>query len=605
MFQEFHNKACPDQGRVRIPYLREELQEQGLTGFIVPRADEYGGEDLADYAERLSWLTGFTGSAGTAVILKTKAAIFIDGRYTLQVRDEVDTDLLSPVSIFSQSVAAWLKENLTAEDIIGFDPWLYSASQVEQLKAACEEAGATLMAVDANPIDAIWTDRPARPQGPVVPHPLELAGRSAEDKLKQIAELLAGKADYTFVTQGDSIAWLLNIRGSDVPRAPLPLAFAILGAEGVAHLVIEPEKLDAACRDWLPDSVTIHPREELPALIRTLSNADSRWMLDKTLVPQAVWSMIKDTGADITLASDPCLRPKSAKTDAELDGMRAAHLRDGVAMCRFLHWLDANAPDGTVDEISAATALEGFRADTGSLKDLSFETISGAGPNGAIVHYRVTEQTNRKLEMDSLYLVDSGGQYPDGTTDITRTIVVGTPDAEMKDRFTRVLKGMVALSMARFPGGASGAQLDTLARMPLWQVGLDFAHGTGHGVGAFLCCHEGPQRIAKAGTEPLEAGNVLSNEPGYYKTDAWGIRIENLLVVNKPETCANGELPMHSFETLTLCPIDLRLIEPSLMSAEEIGWVNDYHQRVFAELSAELDEDTRSWLAEATKPLHA
>ncbi|TLP48452.1 aminopeptidase P family protein [Cohaesibacter sp. CAU 1516] len=604
MFQDFADQACPDQGRVRIPLLREELQEQGLTGFIVPRADEFGGENLAAYAERLSWLTGFTGSAGAAVILKTSAAIFIDGRYTLQVKDQVDTDLLDPISIPQNSVAGWLKENTTAGQVIGFDPWLHSANDARRLFNACAATGAELRPCTTNPIDAIWSDQPARPTGQLRLHPPKLAGQTAEDKLAAIVKILKGKATATFITQGDSIAWLFNIRGNDVPCAPLPLAFAIITASGDAFLIIDPAKVSPEVNKALPANVTLMAPSGLASTIEGLASDETTWMLDESLVPYAVKQMIEATGAAIIPGTDPCLKPKAAKNAAELDGMRAAHLRDGVAMCRFLAWFDTMAPTDSLDEIATARALEQFRATTGKLQDISFETISGAGPNGAIVHYRVTESTNRKLDQNSLYLVDSGAQYPDGTTDITRTLAVGTPTAEMKDRFTRVLKGMIAISLARFPQGTTGAQLDTLARMPLWQAGLDYAHGTGHGVGSFLSVHEGPQRIAKTGTTPLEAGNILSNEPGYYKAGHWGIRIENLVIVTEPGLVEGGEEPLHAFETLTLCPIDQRLIDVSLLDDRELNWLNDYHERVFAELSDALEEDTRSWLAEATKPLH-
>ena len=605
MFQDFSNAANPEQGRQRLPLLRDQLKAEKLDGFIMSRADEFGGEDIAPYAERVEWLTGFTGSAASVVVLRDKAAIFVDGRYTLQVQDQVDRDLLTPVAILEQTVAEWLKENLQAGQVIGFDPWLYTQSAVEKFRKACDETGATLVPCASNPVDAIWTDHPSRPQNPIIPHPLPLAGEESADKLARIAQSFASKADASFITQGDSIAWLFNIRGSDVARAPLPLAFAILLSNGAAYLLTDLAKLPEETRAHLPGSVTLASFEELPQIITALSGPDKRWMLDETIVPYAVKSMIEATGATIEKAPDPCLKPKAVKNEAELAGMRKAHHRDGLAMCQFLHWIDAMAPTDTLDEISAVKALEEFRASTGCLKDLSFDTISGAGPNGAIVHYRVTEDTNRKFDQNSLFLVDSGGQYPDGTTDITRTVAIGAPDREMKDRFTRVLKGMIALTLARFPQKTKGIQLDTLARQPLWEVGLDYAHGTGHGVGSYLCCHEGPQSISKRGGAELETGNVLSNEPGYYKTGAWGIRIENLITVTKPEPIAGGELPMHAFETLTLCPIDQRLIDVSLLTSEEINWLNDYHEQVFAELSADLPDDVRAWLAEATKPLRA
>lgn len=604
MIQSFSSQACPDQGRVRIPLLREELQEQGLTGFVLPRADEYRGENLADYAERLAWVTGFTGSAGTAIILRSKAAILIDGRYTLQVRDQIDLEILKPVDFPQNTPASWLEANLEGGEVIGFDPWLHTEAEVAALEKACTNKGATLKACEANPVDAIWSDQPERPQSPIVAHPLELAGQSSADKIAEIAAGMKDKADYNFVTQGDSVAWLFNIRGADVPRAPLPLAFAIINADGQAWLVTNPDKLDKDALAHLPACANVIDEKDLTSFLADHAREDSIWALDKALVPYAVSELIKANGAVVTEGSDPCLKPKAAKNSAELEGMRKAHQRDGVAMCRFLAWLDQTIPTGTLTEIDIAKTLENFRMATGCLKDISFETISGAGPNGAICHYRVSEESNLKLEADSLYLIDSGGQYPDGTTDITRTVPVGTPTDEMKDRFTRVLKGMIAVTLARFPEGTSGAQLDSLARKPLWDVGLDYAHGTGHGVGSYLCVHEGPQRIAKVGTAPMEAGNILSNEPGFYKAGHWGIRIENLLIVSAAEPIEGGELPMHSFETLTLCPINQRLIKPSMLTERERNWLNDYHERVFAELSSDLEDEERAWLAEATKPLH-
>ena len=603
MFQDFSSSASPEQGRVRIPLLREELQEQGLSGFILPRADEYRGENLAPYAERLAWLTGFTGSAGTAMILRNKAAILVDGRYTLQVAEQVDSTILSPVDFPATTPAQWLEQEVEEGDIIGFDPWLHTPGEVTRLLEACKSKGASLRPLAHNPIDSLWDDQPPKPAAPIRPHALELAGVAANDKIETIAENLKGKADATFITQGDSVAWLFNIRGDDVPRAPLPLAFALIFADGTAALITNPDKITDAARAHLPQSVSIIAEKDLAAFIETQSGPDKTWLLDLSLVPHAVWHMIEATGSTILDGPDPCLKPKAAKNEAELEGMRKAHRRDGVALTRFLAWFERMAGATPLTEIACATALEDFRRATGCLEDISFDTISGAGPNGAICHYRVNEASNRQLDEDSLYLIDSGAQYPDGTTDITRTLPVGAPSNEMKDRFTRVLKGMIAVTLARFPKGTSGAQIDSLARMPLWQVGLDYAHGTGHGVGSYLCVHEGPQRIAKTGTTPIEAGNILSNEPGYYKAGHWGIRIENLLIVEPASAIAGGDEPMHSFETLTLCPINRHLIDPTLLSGEELGWLNDYHERVFAELSADLDEEDRAWLAEATKPI--
>ncbi len=604
MFQSFENTIDPSVGPARLDALRAELSGRGLTGFLVPRTDEYQGEYVAACAERLAWLTGFTGSAGLAVMLAGKAAIFVDGRYTLQVRAQVDVDTFQPQHLTEMPPEKWIAENAGADDRIGYDPWLHTSAQVKTYAEACAKSGAELVRSDDNPLDAVWTDRPAPPLGAITLHGLKYSGEASSDKLARIdAALVEAGADAAVLTETDAIAWTFNIRGGDVPHAPLPHGFALLRAGAMPQLFVDGRKLSNSVRGTLAELAEIaEPGEFLSALAAL---GDAKVIADPAQVPAAVADAIEAAGGTLIERPNPTIAMKAKKNAVEADGARAAHRRDGVAMAKFLAWLDENAGDGSVDEIAAAKQLESFRAESGDLRDISFDTISGAGANGAVVHYRVTTGTNAQLKPGTLFLVDSGGQYPDGTTDITRTVAIGTPSAEMRDRFTRVLKGHIAIATARFPVGTSGAQLDTLARTALWQAGLDYDHGTGHGVGSYLNVHEGPQRIAKTGTVALEPGMIVSNEPGYYKTGEYGIRIENLVLVTGPEEVEGGERPLLSFETLTLCPIDLRLVEPSLMSAEEIAWLNAYHARVRTTLAPLLDEDMRAWLGRATRPLAA
>ncbi len=586
----------------RLAALRAELGRQRLDGFVVPLTDEHMSEYVGEYAQRLAWLTGFEGSAGTAVVLPAEAAMFVDGRYTLQVRDQVDGRHWSYQQVPDTSVAEWLKAHAPDGARIGYDPWLHTKSWVEAATAALKERGAELVAVATNPIDAIWRDRPAPSPARLIVHPDSLAGKGSPEKRAAIADWLAErKADAVVLAALDSIAWTFNIRGTDVARTPVALAYAIVNADGTADLFVAPEKLDDDVRAHLGNAVRLHDRSAFSDALAGMRGKTVA--VDPASAVAAIFETLTAAGATIVEARDPVVLPKAIKNPVEIAGTRAAHLRDGAALTRFLHWFDGAAGTGTLDEMQAAAKLQAFREETGALRDLSFDTISGAGPNGAIVHYRVSPDTNRRVEPDSLFLVDSGGQYPDGTTDVTRTLAVGTPTAEMRDRFTRVLKGHIALAMARFPKGTRGQQLDTLARQYLWAVGLDYAHGTGHGVGSYLSVHEGPQRISGVGGDvALEPGMIVSNEPGYYKTGAYGIRIENLVLVT-PVEIAGAERTMLGFETLTLAPIDRRLVDRALMTAAEVDWLDAYHARVAREVGALLDAEARAWLDAATKPL--
>jgi Xaa-Pro aminopeptidase len=614
MFQSFAETSDPSKGAERAAALRARLKALSLDGFIVPRADEHQGEYVPRAAERLAWLTGFTGSAGTAVVLAGKAAIFVDGRYTLQVRDQVDTAVFEPVSVLETSVSDWLKAEAGQGARIGYDPWLMTRAQVRQIAEKLESVGAELVALDANPLDAVWTDRPAAPTAAVSEQPEALAGRPAAEKIAEIAKAVAEKrADVAVLTDPASVAWLFNIRGGDLPRTPAPLSFALVPASGRPELFIDGRKLSNEVRDRLEQVADVREARDFAGRLTELGQAGRRVLYDKQGSAEAVARLVEAAGGTIVEGADPVALPKARKTGAELAGSRQAHLRDGVAMLRFLRFLETSGA-GALTEIDAAKRLEDFRRDTAAegdmpLADLSFETISSAGPNTTINHYRVTERTNRRLDSGDLYLIDSGAQYRDGTTDITRTVLVGEAEPARldlyRDRFTRVLKGHIAIAAARFPKGTTGAQIDVLARHALWQAGLDFDHGTGHGVGAYLSVHEGPQRIAKTGHAALEPGMIISNEPGYYSAGDFGIRIENLIVVREPQPVPGGDRPMLSFETVTLAPIARGLIEPRLMSAAEIAWLDSYHLRVYGALSGwpSLTVDERAWLERACRPI--
>jgi Xaa-Pro aminopeptidase len=596
----------------RLDALRKELARRELDGFVVPISDEHMSEYVGAYAQRLAWLTGFGGSAGTAVVLtdancQPAAAMFVDGRYTLQVRDQVDGALWTFESVPETSVARWLGEHAPDGARIGYDPWLHGKRWVKAASEAVAPRDGALVALDCNPVDAVWGDRPAPSPAAALVHDERHAGRSSADKRAQLGKWLeTEKLDAAVICALDSVAWLFNVRGSDIERTPVVLTNALIHASGEAELFLAEGKVTPELRAHLGNAVTLRPADAFAATLASL--AGKRVAADPDACTAAVFSLLEQAGAQVVEKPDPCALPKAIKNEAEQAGHRAAQARDGAAVARFLYWLSLEAPSGKVTELAAADRLHAFREATGQLRDLSFDTISGSGPNGAIVHYRVSEETNRRLEPASVYLVDSGGQYPDGTTDITRTVWIagpGDPPAQVKERFTRVLKGHIALAQAVFPKGTRGSQLDVLARQHLWQGGVDYAHGTGHGVGSFLSVHEGPQRIAKASgasEQELLAGMILSNEPGYYKTGGYGIRIENLLLV-EPRAIADAEGEWLGFETLTLAPIERRLVDWSLMNEAETAWWNQYHARVLKVIGPQLEGEARDWLEAQCAPV--
>lgn len=589
----------------RLAALRAQLAADRLDGFVVPLSDEHLSEYVGGYAQRLAWLTGFEGSAGSAVVLPAEAAMFVDGRYTLQVRQQVSDEQWSFQAVPETSVAEWLGRNAPDGARIGYDPWLHSGEWVRRVEEQLASRGASLVPVERNPIDRVWSDRPEMSAARLIVHPERLAGRSSAAKRRDIAEwLAANRADAVVLAALDSVAWTLNLRGSDVPRTPVALAFAMVHADSSADLFVAPEKLDDDVRAHLGEDVRVHDRSRFEPFLE--GQRERTVALDPERSVVAITRALERGGATIFERRDPTVLPRAIKNQAEIAGHKAAQRRDGVALARFLHWLGRHAPGGELDELTASDRLEALRREAAELRDLSFDTISGAGPNGAIVHYRASPATNRRLEPGSLYLVDSGGQYEDGTTDITRTVAIGAPSAEMRDRFTRVLKGHVALATVRFPKGTRGSQLDGFARRPLWEVGLDYAHGTGHGVGSYLSVHEGPQRISpfagSSADEPLAAGMIVSNEPGYYKAGHYGIRIENLVLVTDCPV-AGAEKTMLAFETLTLAPIDRTLIDLALIDPAERRWIDDYHARVAREIGPLLENDVRSWLEQACAPL--
>jgi Xaa-Pro aminopeptidase len=591
----------------RLQALREQLKVEKLDGFVVPLTDEHMSEYVGSYAQRLAWLTGFEGSAGSAVVLPEEAAIFVDGRYTLQVRQQVSPTEWSYQSVPETSTTQWLEEHAPEEGRIGYDPWLHTRDWVKKAKEALAERGAELVAVDRNPIDEIWKDRPEASKAHLVVQSDQFAGKSAAEKRTEIGDWLAKHhADAAVLSALDSIAWAFNIRGADVTHTPVALAYALVHADGTADLFVASEKITPELRQHLGNGVRLHERYEFEGALSELKGKTV--VVDPERAVAAIFEALDKAGAKILPLRDPTILPKALKNPAEIAGQKAAQERDGAAIAKFLHWIDEETPKGDVDELKASDHLEALRRENAELRDLSFDSISGAGPNGAIVHYRSSEKTNRKLEQGTLYLIDSGGQYVDGTTDITRTVAIGQPTDEMRDRFTRVLKGHIAIATAVFPKGTRGTQLDSFARRPLWEAGLDYAHGTGHGVGSFLAVHEGPQRIAAVGSsqsggdEPLAAGMIISNEPGYYKTGEYGIRIENLVLV-VPREIEGAEKEMLGFETLTFAPIDRRLIDVQMLEAEELVWLNCYHAHVLARIGPKLSGADLDWLQKACAPI--
>jgi Xaa-Pro aminopeptidase len=602
-FQTFDEPETGVALTARLSAFREELARRKLTGFVIPRADQQQNEYVPPSEERLAWLTGFTGSAGMAVVLSQEAAIFVDGRYTLQADKQVDRKAWTVEPLVDPPPETWLAGHLKPGDRLGFDPWLHTTAAAERLAAACTKAGAELVAVDSNPVDSVWPERPHPPLAPVAVHGLQYAGEAEAEKLKRIqSEIGKLGADALVLSDSHAVAWTFNIRGADVAHTPLPLSYALVPKDGRPTLFIDHRKLSNSTRDHLERSADVEEPDALTPKLAALAESGASIALDGATAADALTRLIGAAGGKAIRGGDPVSLLKAVKNGTEIEGARAAHRRDAVALARFLAWVDREAPSGALTEIDAVEALETFRRDTGALKDVSFPTISGTGPNGAIVHYRVTRKSNRRVARGDLLLIDSGAQYEDGTTDVTRTVAVGEPSLEMRDRFTRVLRGHIAIARALFPDGTTGAQLDTLARQFLWQAGIDFEHGTGHGVGSYLSVHEGPARISKLGTTPLKRGMILSNEPGYYKADAYGIRIENLELVVGTDI-AGAEKAMNAFETLTLAPIDRRLIEVTMLNKDELDWLNAYHARVRAEVRPKLDETTKAWLDQATAEL--
>ncbi len=591
----------------RLKALREQLKASQLDGFVVPLTDEHMSEYVGSYAQRLAWLTGFEGSAGSAVVLPEQAAIFVDGRYTLQVRQQVSPTEWSYQSVPETSTTEWLKEHAPKGARIGYDPWLHTCDWVKKAKEALASRGAELVPVERNPIDEIWNDRPEASKAHVIVQPDRYAGKSAAEKRTEIGDWLAKQhADAAVLSALDSIAWAFNVRGQDVTHTPVALAYAIVLADGTADLFVASEKVGPDVRQHLGNGVRLHERSEFEGSLADLKGKTV--VVDPERAVAAIFEALENAGAKVLPMRDPVVLPKAIKNPVEVEGQKAAQTRDGAVISRFLRWIDEEAPKGDVDELKASDHLESLRRENSELRDLSFDSISGAGPNGAIVHYRSCEKTNRKLEKGTLYLIDSGGQYVDGTTDITRTVPIGEPTDEMRDRFTRVLKGHIAIATAVFPKGTRGSQLDSFARRPLWEAGLDYAHGTGHGVGSFLSVHEGPQRISPVGSsqsggdEPLLPGMILSNEPGYYKTGEYGIRIENLVLVVEREI-DGAEKEMLGFETLTFAPIDRRLIDAEMLEPEELIWLNCYHAHVLAKIGPTLSGADLAWLQQACAPI--
>lgn len=603
MRQTFDIKGGPQDGRAHLPLVREQLAAQKLDGLYVPHDDEYQNEYLPDANERLAWVSGFTGSFGSAFVFTDRAVIFADGRYTLQVVDQTDPDLWEVQSVPEPGPFGWLKSQDMSGKRIGYDPKLMSPNDVAQMAKAAKAAGAELVGVTDNPIDVAWADRPDQPMAPVVPHDVKFAGKAHDEKRVEIGDALkAEKLDAAVITSPASIAWAFNIRGGDVSCTPLPLGRAILFADGSADLFLDEVKVSDELRQHLGNSVTLRPLADLEKGLADLKGKTVS--VDPDVASAWFFDQLEQAGATIVRDRDPVSLPKARKNEAELAGSAAAHIRDGVALTRFLHWLDTDAQSGEVTEIDAAIKLEEFRENLGGLNDLSFPTISGAGPNGALPHYRVSTASNRKLERGSLYLVDSGGQYLDGTTDVTRTVPIGDPSADMRRHYTQVLKGHIALAVVRFPKGTTGTHLDVLARHALWQAGLDYQHGTGHGVGVYLGVHEGPQRIAKGWSPiPLETGMIVSNEPGYYREGQYGIRIENLQYVTAPAQIEGGEIDMYGFECLTFAPLARDLVDLAHLTKEEREWVDAYHAKVYDLLADKLDGPVKDWLRAACMPL--
>jgi len=609
MFQSFDNKSTPQFGKARVEALRATFDALGIDGFLVPRADEYQGEYVPECAERLSWLNGFTGSAGIVLVTRTQAIVFVDGRYTTQLASQVDQSVFTGGDLVGAPPAKWLSDNAPEGFRLGIDPWLHTGAELKRLEKALAEKSGSVVLLESNPLDPLWLDRPQEPMEPVSIQPDHVTGTPAQLKIATIGEIVAARqANAVLITDPSSIAWIFNIRGNDVPHTPHPLARAIIYADGKADLFLDERKTGAEVKAYLSQLATQLPPEDIEARLHAIASAAGRVLADVDVTPVALTLSIVEAGGEVIEAADPVKLPRACKNKAELDGSAAAHVQDGAAMVEYLAWLDAQAP-GSVTEIAAVKALEATRARVGQamqnpLKDISFDTISGAGPNAAIIHYRVTTDSDRTLGDGEMFLVDSGAQYVNGTTDITRTVAIGNVPETQKRFFTLVLKGVIAISAARFPKGTRGCDLDPLARIALWKAGADYGHGTGHGVGSYLSVHEGPQRISRVSQQEILPGMILSNEPGYYRPGEFGIRIENLIYVREAEVIDGGDQPMLSFETLTWCPIDRRLIVVSLLTDEELQWLNAYHATVREKLMPLIsDADVQRWLTAATESL--
>ena len=585
----------------RLAEIRTALTTLKLDGLLLPRADEYQNENLPPSAARMEWLTGFTGSWGFVAVLKDKAAAFVDGRYTIQAAQQIDASLFEIVCTVDISIEDWLVANVSQGAKLGYDPWLFTKEGIAKIRSALAPLNVELMSLDKNPIDSAWSNRPSPPLSPVKIHDVKYTGVSVSDKLQQIRSSLSkAGATHLVITQTDNLAWTFNIRGADIENTPLSFGFAVISADH-AQIFMDLRKVSDSVRQSLSQDAVFEPIEDFQTALKTL-RSDAKVIIDPKASVVAIRDSVKSSGASLLEIADPVTMAKAQKNATELQGARDAHRRDGAAMVNFLHWFEKTDPS-TLSEIDLDEALYRFRKATGALQDVSFESIVGSGPNGAIAHYRVSHQSSRKLDHNNLIVVDSGGQYLDGTTDITRTLVVGTPTHAMKTNFTRVLQGMIAITLARFPKGTSGVQLDILARQAFWQAGLDYDHGTGHGVGSYLGVHEGPSRISKIPSPPLLSGMILSNEPGYYEEHGYGIRIENLVIVKDLEIPAGGTRPMHSFETLTLCPIALDAIDALMLTAVERNWLNTYHARVFEEIAPLVAPDVQDFLKRACAPL--
>ncbi|MCA1407894.1 aminopeptidase P family protein [Ensifer sp. IC3342] len=609
MFQSFEVTSTPQFGKERTAALRAAFSALGIDGFLVPRADEFQGEYVPASSERLSWLTGFTGSAGVALVTQREAIVFVDGRYVTQLKEQVDGSVFTGGDLIGEPPHVWLEGHAPKGFRLGIDPWLHTGAEVLKLQKALAAVDGTLVFLDHNPLDKIWTGRPAAPLGRVKIQPIEHAGQLAKDKIAAIAAgLEKTKAAAVVLTDPSSVAWTFNIRGSDVPHTPHPLARAIIHADGRAEIFLDKRKTGIEQEAYLTQLAEITAPASFEDRLAALAASGAAIMIDPDLAPFAIGELIRAKGGSVVGAVDPARLPRARKNAAEIQGSARAHLQDGAAMVEFLAWLDQTEP-GSVSEIAATQKLEAVRATVGErmqnpLKDISFDTIAGAGSHAAIMHYRVTTDTDRTIEPGTMFLIDSGAQYINGTTDITRTVAIGAVPEEQKRFFTLVLKGMIAISTARFPKGSRGVDLDPLARIALWKAGADYAHGTGHGVGSYLSVHEGPQRIARLSTQELLPGMILSNEPGYYRPGAFGIRIENLVVVQEASEIEGGDLPMLGFDTLTYCPIDRRLVLPSLLTDEELGWLNAYHAETRDKLMPLIASDeTRRWLEAATEAI--